>query len=115
MNIFKSDSPIFRSLLYSRTDVYRAVVTANDFWLTPPRDDLFELPKQQLCGRGEVNLHANGLMVEIVNNIEQSTCSAILGLVVHDVHRPHLVDCLRRRQDFRLFTHNPFTRLDPYI
>jgi len=74
---------------------------------------LLEFANHPLRGQREVNLHANGLAVEVVNDIEQSERSAVIELVVHEVHGPHLVDTLRYGQGLWLLAHQPLAWLDP--
>ena len=48
---------LLRPCLYSRTDVFWAVVSSNHMMLTPPRDDLLELANDPRQRHGKVRLY----------------------------------------------------------
>ena len=49
---------------------------------------------------------------EIVNHVEQPEAGQ---LIVHDVHRPDLIDGVRDRERFRCLPDQPLARLDPQV
>jgi len=53
--------------------------------------------------------------VEVVNCIEQPDAAPIGELVVHEVHRPALINRGRDRQRQRLLAHQAMARLDPQV
>ncbi len=66
-------------------------------------------------GRLEVDLDPERLAVEIIDNIEQSKVATVLQLVVHEVHRPCLVDLGRPHQGFGYLPHQAPRRFDSQI
>ena len=115
LNMFQPDAPLGRPVLNRATDVFRAVVTSNHLRLTPPSDDLLELPNDPLGRQGEVHLHSDGLAVEVIDDVEQPKRPAVFELVVHEVHRPYLIDTLWHGERLGLVAHKPLARLDPQI
>ncbi len=83
--------------------------------LAPPLDDLVETADHSLRRQREVDLNAERLTAEVVDDVEQPERSAISQLVMHEVHRPYCVDRLEHRQ--RLWFHSVHTllRLEPSI
>ena len=94
-DVFLLAAPTSRPVLDGRTDVFRIVVTTFNLRLATPRDELLELANHPLRWQRKVNLHADGLSVEVVNDIEKYKLSALIQQVVHEVHQPHLIDALR--------------------
>jgi hypothetical protein len=55
------------------------------------------------------------LAVEIIDDVEQPDVAPIGKLIVHEVHRPALVNGHRHCQRQRLFAHQAMARLDPQV
>jgi len=113
--MLQPDAPLSSPILNRTTDVFRPVIAPNHLRLAPPRDDLLELPNDPLGGRGEVHLHPDGLAVEVIDDVEQPKRPAVFELVLHEVHRPHLVDTTWHGERLRLVAHQALSRLDPQI
>ena len=115
LNVLQPDAPLSSPVLNRATDVFRPIITTNHLRLPPPRDDLLELSNNPLGRQGEVHLHPDGLAVEVIDDIEQPKRPAVFELVVHEVHRPHLVDTLGHVERLGLVAHKPLARLDPQV
>ena len=77
------------------TDVLRTVVTPNRSRLSSPLNDLLQRANDPFSRQREIHLNAQSLTIEIVDDIEQSIGTTILQAVVHEVHRPNLIDVVR--------------------
>ena len=97
------------------TDVLRPVVTTYDLWLSSPGNDLLEGANHAFGWQGEIDFDPQGFAVEVINDIEQPEVSAILQLVVHEVHGPDLIDGLRHAQWLRLFAYQALAGLDAQV
>jgi len=53
--------------------------------------------------------------VVVVDHIEQSDASAVGQLVMHEVHRPGVVNLCRHGQRQRFFAYQAMSRLDPQV
>lgn len=115
LDIVDPDLPSRRPALYRTADVFRPVVTSNGGGLTPPFDDLLQNANHPLGGQREIDFDAQCFPVEVVDHIQQPEASTISELVVHEVHRPHLVDGRRHSQRLGLVSNPAFSRLDPQI
>ena len=96
-------------------DVFRAVVAPDRNWLSAPFNDPVERAYHAFGRQREVDLDSQTFAVEVVDHIEQTDPAPIGELVVHEVHRPTLIDRGRHRQRQRLFTYQTMTRLDPQV
>src|SRR5690606_39231480 len=92
LDVLDPDVALFRPVHYRAADVFRTVVTANGFRLAAPFDDLFQRADHALRRQREVDFDAEPLAVVVVNDVEQSEAASVSQLVVHEVHRPGLVD-----------------------
>lgn len=81
----------------------------------PGFDDPVEGVDDAFGRQGEIDLDAESLTVVVVDHIEQSDASAVGQLVMHEVHRPGVVDLCRHGQRQRLFPHQPMAWLDPQV
>lgn len=98
-----------------RADVLGTVIAANDQWLAAPFDNPVERSDHPLGRQREVDLDAESFAVVVVDHIEQTDAAAIGELVVHEVHRPGLVDLRGYGQRQRLFPHQTMPWLDPQV
>ena len=96
-------------------DVLRAVIAANDLGFATPFDDPVEAADDAFGRQGEIDLDAESLTIVVVDHIEQPDASAVGQLVMHEVHRPGVVDLCRHGQRQRLFPHQPMAWLDPQV
>ena len=76
----------------------RPVVTSKDLRLATPGNDLLQSPDHQLRGQREVHLKTQRLAVEVIDDIEQAQVPAVFESVVHEVHRPDLIDGMSNGQ-----------------
>jgi len=93
----------------------RAVVTSNRTQFAQTLNDLFQGPDNALCRKREVHFDAKAFAVKIINYIQKSVTATVVELVVHEVHRPTVIDHFRHSQWLRLFTNQAFLGLDPQI
>ena len=96
-------------------DVLRAVIAANDLGFATPFDDPVEGADDAFGRQGEIDLDAESLTVVVVDHIEQADATAIGQLVVHEVHRPDVIDLCRHGQRQRFFAHQAMSWLDPQV
>ena len=66
-------------------------------------------------GQREVHLYAQRFTVEIIDDIEQAQVPAVLQLVVHEVHRPDLIDDLGNGQGLWLLAHQALSGFDAQV
>jgi len=62
------------------------------------REDLFQRPDHASRGQRQVDLDGQSFAIEVVEHVEQAEAATVAELVVHEVHRPDLVDRLAHRQ-----------------
>src|SRR5690554_202445 len=115
LDIFKPDSELQCPCRQGAADVFRAVVASHCLGLAAPFDHLIQCPNNPLRGQRQVDLYCQPFTIEVIQHVKQAIVSAILKLVVHEVHRPTFIDCMRRRQWFRLLPDDPFLRLDSQV
>jgi hypothetical protein len=63
----------------------------------------------------EVDVDAQALTIEVVDDIEQTIAPAVGQTVMHEIHRPAFVDCRRNREWLWLLSGKPLLRLDSQI
>src|SRR5690606_20685748 len=108
--------PIFFSpAQHGPADVFRAVVAADGFRFSAPLNDLFERADHAFCRQREVDLDTETFAVVVVDDVEQPVLATIGKLIVHEVHRPGLVDGLWHGQRLRLVALEPLLRLDAQV
>jgi len=78
-------------------------------------NDLFQAADDARRRQGDVDLHRQSLTVEVIQYVEHPEAASISQLVVHEIHRPCLVDRLRRRQRLRHFPDDALARFDAQI
>ena len=96
-------------------DVFRAIVAPDCCWPAAPFDDPVERTYHALGRQRKVDFDPQAFTVEVVDHIEQTDAAPISELVVHEVHRPALVDHGRYRQWQWLLAHQAMARLDPQV
>jgi len=96
-------------------DVLRPVVTTDRLRLSPSFNELFKASEYTLSGQGKIRFYGQPLAVKVVNHIEQPDAASVLQLIVHEVHRPRLIDPLRLCKRLRLFPDNAFLGLDAHV
>jgi len=74
----------------------------------------------QGCGhsqrwQGEIHVDGQSPPVKVIDEIEHPDAPTVAEPVMHEIHRPHLVERLRRRQRIGLLTHHALLRLDPQV
>ena len=94
------------------TDVFGTIVDPNGARLATPFDDAIQTADDTFGGKREVDLDAEALTIEIVQNVQQPECSAIPQSVGHEVHGPSHIGCIWHRQGFRLI---PLSGLDAQV
>jgi uncharacterized protein YjaZ len=80
-----------------------------------PADDLPQTADDELRYQSEFDFNAQGFPIKIVIHIEETNAAAITRLVVHEVHRPDLINRVRHCQCFPLLGRHPHLGLDPPI
>ena len=96
-------------------DVLRAVIATDRPWLATPIDDLLQRPDYPSAGQRQVDLDPQSFAAEVVQDVEQPEAMSVAELVVHEVHRPDLVDGLGHRQWLGPLAHQPLLRFDPQV
>src|SRR5690606_13916169 len=96
-------------------DVLRSVVTADHARLPTPLDDLLQRADHPGRRQRQVDLDAQAFAVKVIQYVEQPEAAAVAELVVHEVHRPDLVDRIGHRQRLGLLAHQAFPWLDPQV
>ena len=109
------DASLLGPVLYDATDVLRTIVTADNQGPASTLNDMFEGTDDPLRRQREVDFHAQGLSVVVIDDIEQPEASAIRELVMHKVHRPDFIDCLGHGQWLWLFSVQTLPGLDQQI
>lgn len=94
VDVLEGNSSLFGPVLYDATDVLRTIVTADNRGSASPLDNLVKGTDDPIRRQREVDLHFQGCLVVIIDDIEQPEASAVRQLVMHKVHRLDLVDLL---------------------
>ena len=113
--MLEGNASFLSPVLYDATDFLRTIVTADNQGPASPLDDLFKGTDDSLRRQREVDLHAQGLSVVVIDDIEQPEASTIRELVMHKIHRPDFIDCLGHSQWLWLFSVQTLPVLDPQI
>ena len=96
-------------------NVLWAVVAADRIWFAPPFDDSVQRSDDTFGWQREIDLDSQALSIEIIDDVKQADAASVGKLVMHEVHRPALVDCSRHSQWQRLLAHQAVARLDSHI
>lgn len=96
-------------------DVLRAVIATNAQWLASPFNDPIEQSDHPFRGQREIDLDTQSFAVIVVDHVEQTDAAAISQVVVHEVHRPGLVDLRGHGQRQRFSPHQTMPQLDPQV
>src|SRR5690606_27933305 len=96
-------------------NVFRTIVATDGFRLAAPADDPIQRPGHTRGRQREVNVDVQPFAVVIVDDVEQPDTPAIRQLIVHEIHRPDLIDGFRYRQRRRLLAHQALFRLDSQV
>jgi len=110
-----ADATAFRPCQQGATDVFGTVVTADCCGLSPPLDHLFQSADHPPRRQRQVGLDAQGLPVEVVDHIEDAEAAAVGELVMHEIHRPMMVNGGWHSQPLRRFAHQTLLRLDSQV
>ena len=98
-----------------RADVFRSVIASNGSRFAAPFDDPVERSDHPLGWQREIDFDAKPLAVVVINDVEQPDAAPIGKLVMHEVHRPALVDCGRHCQGKRLLAYETMARFDAQV
>lgn len=115
LDIFELYAPCPGPINNCRAQVFGPVIAPNGQGLSPPADDLLEGADHALGRQREVNLNAQRFAVEVVDHVEHADAAPIGKLVMHEVHRPYLVQVGWHGQWFGRLPNQPFARLDPQV
>ena len=63
----------------------------------------------------EIDLDSQTLTVEVIDHIEQPKATAVSQAIMHKIHRPGVVDCLRNGQWLWFFPHDSLLRFDAEV
>jgi len=96
-------------------DVLWAVVAADRVRFATPFDNPVQRSDDAFGWQREVDLDSQAFAVEVVDDVEQANAASVGELVMHEVHRPALIDRGRHGQRQRLLAHQAVARLDPKI
>ena len=96
-------------------DVLRAVVAADRVRFATQFDNPVQRPDDAFGWQREIYLDSQAFTIEVVDDVEQADAASVGKLVMHEVHRPALVDRSRHRQWLRLLAYQAVARLDPQI
>ena len=115
LNIVQADAPFLGPSSEFDANKFRASITANCLRLSTPFYNLIQSPHDTLRWKRKNNFHADGLPVEVVNQIEKPKTSPARQLIVHEIHRPALVAGFRNSKWLGLLAQDAFVRLDTQI
>src|SRR5471032_891658 len=115
LNELNMDTSLFSPCQRHTADVFRPVVAADHQRLAAPLNDLIERTYDTLGRQREVHLDTQTFPVEIVDHVKQPNAAPVAQLVVHEVHRPNLVDRRRNRQRQWAFAYQALARLYPQV
>src|SRR5690606_22618785 len=113
--VFDLDIPIFCPLLKHFGNVFGAIITTYSFRFSAPLDDVVQNSRDPHRWQRQINFDRQTFPIEVINDIQQTTRAPVRELIVHEVHRPGLVDSLRNRQRLRLLTHDASPGLDAQV
>ncbi len=98
-----------------RADVLRTVIASDGTRFAAPLDDAVKRSDHALGWQREIDFNSQAFAVIVVDDVEQPDTASVGKLVVHEVHRPALVDRRRHGQWKRFLTHQSMARLDPQV
>ena len=115
LNILNENVALSAPIHKDRTSEFRTVIYPN-FHRNPVfPNSPFEHSDDPMTWEAEIRFDHQGLTVVIINDIENPESSFIEKGVVHEIHRPHLVNRQRHCQGLGFFTNKPFARLDAQV
>src|SRR5690606_25831777 len=115
LDVFELYAPCSGPIDNCRAQVFGTVIAPNGQGLSSPANDLLERANHTLRRQREVDLDAQRLAVKVIDHVQHSDATSIGKLVMHEVHRPHLVDLGRYRQRLGRLPNQPFARFDPQV
>lgn len=115
LDVLDADTLLLRPGKQSATDVFRPVIAADCSRLATPLDDLLQGTDHASGWEREIDLDAQSFAVEVIQHVEQPEAAPVAELVVHEVHRPHLVDGIGHRQRLGPLAHDALPGLDAKI
>lgn len=113
--VFQPDAFAICPRLNQAADVLRADIAAKHCRSPTPLHDLVKRTNDALRRQREVDLDAQRLAVVVVDDVEQPEVAAIAELVVHEVHRPYLIDGGGHHQWFGFLLLQTLLGLDPQV
>src|SRR5690554_6417011 len=96
-------------------DVFRPVVTTDRTRFTSPLNDLIQRSDNPLCRKREVHFDAKAFTIKVINHVQQPIATPVVELIVHEVHRPTVVDRFRHSQWLWLFTNQALLGLNAQV
>jgi hypothetical protein len=96
-------------------NVFRTVVTADRIRFAAPFDNPVQRPDDTFRWQREVDFDSQAFPIEVIYDVEQADAASVGELIMHEVHRPALVDSDRHGQRQRFLAHETMAWLDPQV
>ena len=91
LDILNPDLMLVRPTYKLVTDELGSIIATNRQRLASPLQQLVKRPDDPQCRQGKASLYRQSLTFKVVYDVEYSEAAPIRKLIVHEIHRPHLI------------------------